>query len=112
MRIRYRHRQLFGVTSVAEESEALLLADGEIEERSFVAKGAPLDDGQKRRRGGADVFVTANYLAPPVSRESQKFCYSRTEKSKRDPLSQKALLWMTAKNGAVETQTFSSPPII
>jgi len=69
---RFRHRQLFGATSFAEESEALLLADGEIEERSFVAKGAPLDDGQKRRRGGADVFVTANYLAPPVSRGTRK----------------------------------------
>jgi len=90
----------------------LLLADGEIEERSFVAKGAPLDDGQKRRGGGADVFVTANYLAPPVSWESQKLCCSPTEKSKRDPSSRKALLWMTAKNGAVEAQTFSSPPII
>src|ERR1700722_11182918 len=33
-------------------------------------------------------------------------------KSKRDPSSQKALLWMTAKNGAEEGQTFSSPPII
>jgi hypothetical protein len=69
---RFRHRQLFGVTSVAEESEVLLLADAEIEERSFVAKSAPLDDGQKRRGGGADVFVTANYLAPPVSRGTRK----------------------------------------
>jgi len=41
---------------------------GEIDEKSFVAKGAPLHDGQKRRRECACVFVTANYSAPPVSR--------------------------------------------
>ena len=33
-------------------------------------------------------------------------------KSKRDPSSQKALLWMTAKNGPVDERSFSSPPII
>ena len=34
----------------------------EIEERSFVAEGAPLDDGQKRRRVGSDTSVTVRAL--------------------------------------------------
>jgi hypothetical protein len=34
--------------------------DGEIEERSFVAKGAPLDDGQVRGSMAVAVIVTIN----------------------------------------------------
>jgi hypothetical protein len=38
---------------------ARLAGDGAIEERSFVAKSAPLDDGQIRTRDEAAVIVTA-----------------------------------------------------
>jgi hypothetical protein len=93
---------------------------GGVEERSFVAKGAPLDDGQWRFGCRTRRLEEEDRLGDRA--KDQRFNTENTEKcgrhgefrtggleSKRDPSSRKALLWMTAKYGVAMRQPSSSP---
>jgi hypothetical protein len=59
---RIEERSLVGAAEAAAPRFSGLGWSVAIEERSFVAGGAPLDDGQKRRRVGSDASVTVRAL--------------------------------------------------